>query len=65
MPDSQIPAPKEPQVPVCECGRVHGPADNNYCPKCGACHFVHGEHIPDDMYPLSRCKKCGEGHLWD
>lgn len=50
---------------ICECGLQHGPHDNNYCPKCGACHFVHGVHIPDEMFPLSRCKKCGEVHLWD
>ena len=55
----------EPPDSACECGRIHGGGDNNYCPKCGACHFVYGEHIPDDMYPLSKCKKCGEGHLWD
>jgi len=65
MTESQAPALKAPQVRVCECGRTHGPHDNNYCPKCGACHFVHGEYIPDDYYPLSKCKKCGEGHLWD
>lgn len=59
------PTGKKLEPVACECGLKHGPHDNNTCPKCGACHFKWGEHIPDDMFPLSRCKKCGEVHIWD
>ena len=54
-----------PQEYCRSCMKYHSRDGNHKCPKCGACHYKFGIHIPDEMYPLSKCGKCGEGHLWD
>lgn len=32
---------------------------------CGACLYKYAKQIPDDMYPLFKCKKCGRTVFWD
>lgn len=45
-----------------ECKVEH--VENKVC-ECGACMYAYCKQIPDDMYPIFECTKCGQRHFWD
>ncbi|MHA2279996.1 MAG: hypothetical protein ACXAC5_03845 [Promethearchaeota archaeon] len=47
-----------------ECNKKH-PIGEGKCSKCGCCLYKNAKQIPDDMYPLFKCKKCGQVNFWD
>ena len=42
----------------------HHQLGDGFC-VCGACLYKHSEQVPDDMYPLFKCKVCGHITFWD
>ena len=45
-----------------ECQREH--AEKKVC-VCGACMYKNTKQVPDPVYPIVECKRCGRIHFWD